>query len=189
MIGFLTRHWLGTGSTLAVVAAVFAFAVLNPAAALKLASSLSGFVQDKARAAVEWARKPHDWWRIGCLTLGCLCALASFAAYDQHRTVIVVTRAAATDADACKRTIGEKDALLLTYQQQQAVFADAARREAAQLDAARQQSVEATAALKLAQDKAAASSRAWWAGYAKRPDTCKAAQEALDVACAEVKDY
>ena len=137
----------------------------------------------------DWLRQPHDWWRIGCFTMALLFGVASFAAYDQHRTVIVVTRTAATDKDVCLRTIAEKDAALADYQAQQQVFADAARKEAANLKAAQDQSAQAQAEVAAAQAQAAKNNRAWWSVYAKRPDSCKAAQEALDVACASVGDY
>lgn len=156
---------------------------------LKLIAGIWSWLGRMLAGIGEWLREPHDWWRIGFFTVGACFALASFVAYDQHRTVIVVTRSAAADAETCSRIIAEKDAALADFKAQQQAFADAARKEAAALDAARKQSTQAMDDLKAAQDKAKRNSQAWWAGYANRPDTCRAAQEALDVACAEVKDY
>lgn len=189
MWSFLLHHWIGSGLSLAVVVGIVALLVLNPAAALKLASSLSGFVLDKVKALVEWARKPHDWWKIGCLTLSACFGLASLTAYQQRQQVLVVTRTAAADADTCKRTIAEKDAELKPYRDQQAAFAKSAREETAQLLVAQQQSAEALALIQSAQEQAAKNNAAWWGQYAKRPDSCKAAQEAMDVACKSVGEY
>jgi len=191
MIGFLAHHWkfgaIGVGG-MALIALVAAL-VMNPGGVLLLARSVGGFVLDKARGAVEWLRKPHDWWRIGCFSMALLFALASFTAYDQRRKVIVVVRDAASAADSCARQIAEKDASLADFEAQQIAFAKAARDEAARLKQAQDQSAEAQAQVAAAQAAAEKSNRAWWSGYAKRPDSCRAAQEALDVACASVGEF
>lgn len=76
MLEFLIRHWRGLGiggGSLALIGLIAAV-ILNPVAVLSLVKSVGGFVLDKAKALVEWARKPHDWWRIGCLSMACVCA-------------------------------------------------------------------------------------------------------------------
>lgn len=137
----------------------------------------------------EWLRQDHDWWRIGCFTMALLFGIASFAAYDQHKTVIVITRTAAADKETCSRIVAEKDAALADYVAQQEHFAEVARTEAANLKVAQDQSAQAQLEVAAAQAQAAKNNAAWWGVYAKRPDSCRAAQEALDVACPSAEDY
>lgn len=137
----------------------------------------------------EWLRKPHQWWQIGFFTVGCMFALATFYAIDQHKAVIVITNARAADAATYAITLSERDALLIGYKDQEARFARISREETAKLEAARAESADAlaeVARLKLAADK---NDAAWWSGYAKRSDVCKAAQESLDVACKSLGAY
>lgn len=76
MLEFVLHHWrgLGIGGGSLGLLALIAGVVLNPLGALSLVKSAGGFMLDKAKAAVEWLRKPHDWWRIGCLSMAFLCA-------------------------------------------------------------------------------------------------------------------
>ena len=71
MLGFVLHHWKLGGLGLVVAAALVAFLLPGGLAFLR---SLFGLVLGAARGAVEWARKPHDWWRIGCLSMAFLCA-------------------------------------------------------------------------------------------------------------------
>lgn len=82
--------WIAGGG---LVAVLIVAAVLNPAAALKLASSAVGLVMDTARGAVNWIRKdrePVEWWRMACFALGVAFAFAAFDALDSRREIVVV---------------------------------------------------------------------------------------------------
>lgn len=85
--------WIAGGG---LVAVLIAAAVLNPAAALKLASSAVGLVMDTARGAINWIRKdrePVEWWRMACFALGVAFAFAAFDALDSRREIVVIRRA------------------------------------------------------------------------------------------------
>lgn len=87
MLSFLLHHWRwGAGGGLL---ALVAFAVLNPVALVRLIGSVAGWGMDMLRAAVEWLRKPHDWWRIGCLSAsaGCACLAVMTSNAVQERDV------------------------------------------------------------------------------------------------------
>lgn len=191
MIGFVLKHagLVGGGVGLLLVTAIVIGLLANFGGTIKLLRSIVGFFIDKARDGVEWARKDHDWWRIGCFSLALLFGLASFAAYDQRQQVIVVTRTAAADAETCKQTIAGKDALLSGYTSQQAAFAAAVKAETDRLLQAQQQNADVIARVAAEQAAAAKSNAQWWAGYEKRPDSCKVAQQAMDVACAGIGEY
>lgn len=66
-------------------------AAFNPLRALALAKDVGAFLLDKARAAVKWARDPaRNWWKIGCVSLASFCAILSWYADSQRRTVNTV---------------------------------------------------------------------------------------------------
>lgn len=162
------------------------------AAALNLLNQAVAWLLDLVTGFFRWLRKRRTGeqkWRLACTVAGCLCLAASFVAWDRQQRVYVVIRQSEEAAAAFKATIAEKDTALAGYRQQEQAFADAARREAEQLEASRKQSAEALAEVARLQAQADRNSAAWWAGYSKRPDVCRAAQEAMDVACATVGDY
>lgn len=93
---------LGLGGT-GLIIAIAAFAIMNPAAALKLWSSVSGFVQDKLRDVFEWARNPdRNWWKIGFFSAASFCLLASFYANDRRKEVLFVTSTLTEQINTCK---------------------------------------------------------------------------------------
>ena len=57
------------------------------------------------------------------------------------------------------------------------------------LEAARKESAEATKAADTARANAAKSESGWMRQYAKRPESCKVALEALEVACGSYSSY
>lgn len=144
----------------------------------------------------EWLREPHEWWRIGFFVMGGLFGLASFKAQQNAGLVVLVTNerdAAAVSFKAQLQgkdlVIAGKDAQLLGYSRQQEEFARIARLESAKLEAARAASASATAEVERLEAAAERSKTAWWANYAKRPDACKAAQEAMDATCASLGEF
>lgn len=184
----LLKWWPWGLGALLVLAGVGA--ALNPVAALKLARELGGFVLEKGRAAIAWLRKPgRNWWRIGCMLLGFAFMLASFAAWDQRREVLVVT-------ERCQAQLIEVRAEADTAN---AVATDNRRA----VETCRTRLVEevgrAADVARLAQEavaKARADAKAarqsmteWERNYSRRPPTCEAALRALEDACPTITDY
>lgn len=84
---------------------------------------------------------------------------------------------------------GELLAVIEGYKAQEARFASLVKAEAEKLEAAREESAEATKAAETAKANAAKSEAGWMRQYAKRPESCKVALEALEVACASYSPY
>ncbi|KRD71433.1 hypothetical protein [Lysobacter sp. Root96] len=195
---WVAGHWpwfAGSGVLIAVVA----FAVMNPLAAVKLASTVSGFLLDAMRALVEWLRRPGNKLKAACAVLAMVAAVACLTSYQTNRRYIVVTRerdaavgerdTAVTAAAEAKSLIGQLEASLATYREQEQEYADLQRQQSLDLLQAQQENAAALAMISKQRADAERSSRAWWQAYAKRPDSCKAAQEAMDVACATVGEF
>lgn len=181
------------------VIAIATFAVLNPAAAVKLASSLVGLVLDTARRLVEWLRGPGNKLKALSAVLAVVAAVACWDSYqtNQRYYVVVVERdrvtgerdAARVAASLAKAKIEDLEGALETYKAQEAAYALTQRMRTLALKQAQQESAEAMAMIARQKADAERSNRAWWQAYAKRPDICKAAQEAMDVACATVGEF
>lgn len=189
--GWISGHWpwfAGSG----VLVAVIAFAVLNPLAAAKLGSALSGFLLDAVRKAVQWLRKPGNTLRATCAVLAVVAAVASVTSYQANRQIVVITKerdAALSNVTQAVGRISDLEATLATYRKQEQQYAELQRKQTEDLALAQQENAAALAMIKRQREVAERSSRSWWQAYAKRPDSCKAAQEAMDVACATVGEF
>lgn len=181
--------WFAGGG---VVVAIIAFAVLNPVAALRLGSAVVGFMLDAARNLVVWLRKPGNKLKAMCAVLAMVAAIACLTSYQKNQSFLVVTQQLDTvraEAGLAKTRIGELEATLATYREQERLYAEAQRKRTAALLLAQQQNEAALSVIEKQRAESERSNRAWWQAYAKRPDACKAAQEALDVACATVGEF
>ena len=180
-----TTAILGLGGV-GVVVGLGALAILNPMAGLKLASQVSGFVLDAVRRAVTWARDPaRDWWKVGCLTFSALFAVAAVYANDQRGDVADVTTELvalkAADADLAQQLAASK--LWATLLEAQLAKEIRLRQDVERLNKDAVAKVQAKAA------QAARAAADWKRRYTDRPDTCKAAQAALEDACGTLSGY
>lgn len=81
----------------------------------------------------------------------------------------------------------ERQGLIITsYKEKERLFAENARLNAERLEQAQSQSAEARQRFEEAQRQREKSNQGWWNVFEGRSDTCKAATEALDIACKEV---
>lgn len=175
--------WLVGGGGIALLVAAVA---LNPLKALMLARDIGGFLIERARAFVAWLRRDHNAWRFGFGALAVGFAWASFIAWDARQTIVVVT----TERDAAQKaraqdlvdiTVERK-----TWKQQEAAFAEYQRTQTDALALTMAASAEAQEKARKAREDARKGYADWLQVYKNRPDTCKAAEEALDIACRDV---
>lgn len=175
--------WLLAGGipTIALAAGL----VLAPAATIGLLRSLVRALVGLARKAVEWAQT--NWWRAACVLAAVAAASLAFTAHEaeqQHDKEAMAFEAALIAIQQERdRAFRERDAAseaLVSYEDRAA--ADYAR-ITAELKAQQEANADAMADLRAQEDRAAKSKAAWWRVYEGRSDQCRAAQEALDVAC------
>ncbi len=191
--------WLAGGGIVLLLALV----LLAPAAALRLVGELAGWAMDKVRQAVRWLRKPGNGRRaiIGAvfLCLAVWAATASLSSWQRNAQIIVVTRERDDAVKARDTAVGERAAALkraetaesqlAAYRQQERDYAAASRRQADALEEARARSSKARAEAAYWREVATKGNRAWQKAYDNRPDSCKAAIEALDAACPALRGY
>lgn len=188
---WMSGHWpwlAGSGALIGLIA----FAVLNPLAAAKLASALSGFLLDAVRKAVQWLRQPGNTLRATCAVLAIAAAVASVTSYQANRQILVITQerdTALSDVGKAHGRIVDLEATLQTYRKQEQRYSELQRQQTENLAQAQQENAAALAMIQQQREAAERNSRAWWKAYAQRPDACKAAQEAMDVACATVGEF
>lgn len=185
--------WLAGGG---IVAAIIAAAVLNPAAALKLASSVSGAAFGAVRGAVDWIRKdrsPVEWWRLACLVLGICFTLAAFAALDARRQIVVVQA-------ACEERVVQMGAAALAdvaavEQQVNRVRGEAQRcRQNLESEVGQRLRIEEAGRTAVAEAKREAQVAEreladWQRKYDQRPKGCDDAMKAMEAACPSITDY
>ena len=129
-------------------------------------------------------------WRVlvfGLLALGFLL-MSGYALLLRKDFVVVQTQHKA-EVQAYELREGELLAVIEGYKAQESQFAERVKAEAEALDAARNESAEATKAADTAKANAARSEAGWMRQYAKRPESCKVALEALEVACGSYSSY
>lgn len=156
-------------------------------AAWRLFAAAVRFVLDKLRQCFDWLRKEGN----GVKAVAGVLALVSFGmllSLQATRSTLQGERLARTaERQQFEIALQEKDAAIAGYQQQIAQFAEFQRRQTEALKRAQAASAEALAEYERKQAKSQKSNRQWWQVYEGRTDVCKAAQEALDVACKEIK--
>lgn len=155
-------------------------------AALKFINEAIALLLDFARRVLAWVRDPaRDWWKIGCLTFSGLFGLAAIYANDQ--------RGDAQEASAKFEQLATADALLaeeLAASKLWAVLLEAQLK--AEIGLRQEIELANSQAVAKVQAQAAQAARAaadWKRRYADRPNTCKAAQAALEDACATLSDF
>lgn len=129
-------------------------------------------------------------WRtlvFGLLALGFL--LASGYALLLRKDFVVIQTKHAAEVQGYVLREGELLAVIEGFKEQEAEFAKRVKVEADNLKAARKESDAATKEADKAKKAAAKSEAGWLNQYAKRPDSCKAALEALEVACPALQSY
>lgn len=183
------KLWIFGGSA-ALLLALAIGAALNPVKALGLARAVGGFVLEKLRAGVEWARKPdRDWWRIGCVAFGLLFATASLYADNRRREVLYVTERCQTVTTTLKtelvtvRATADLDRVDLSTCRAQLEKVVGIEQDV--------KAENAAALLELEREARAADARAreWRARYDAKTPTCSAALAALEGPCASLSDY
>ena len=129
-------------------------------------------------------------WRVlvfGLLALGFLL----MSGYEQllRKDFVVVQTQHKAEVDRYELREVELLAVIEGYKAQEARFVSLVKAETDKLEAAREESAEATKAADTAKANAAKSEAGWMRQYAKRPDSCKAALDALEVACQAYGSY
>lgn len=180
--------WLLGGGVVALLAA---FAVLNPLAAARLASSVSGFVLDKLRGLIQWARAatPEQWWRAGCFAAGTAFLVASFVAWDARQTIVIVRQECAAKLEAERSVSAGLSGI--AENNRQAVQTCKATLTA---EVGKRQEVErlGQAAVASAQQSEAQAERElteWKRRYIERPKGCEAALQEVQAQCPTLSDY
>jgi hypothetical protein len=177
--------WIAGGGVLAIVGVL---AAMNPVLALRVAKAIGAVVLDKSLAALNWIREPGNGYKAMCLALAAVAAYGLLDASRARDRVVVVTRER-DDAQTAKALALEGiEAERLTWKEQEQKFADIQRRVT---EATRRAQAASEAAQEAAAQATAASNKrnaAWLRVYEGRSDVCRAAEEALDVACKEVGD-
>lgn len=155
-------------------------------AALKFINEAIALVLDFARRVLAWIRDPaRDWWKVGCLTFSALFAVAAVYANDQRGDVADVTTELvalkAADADLAQQLEASK--LWATLLEAQLAKEIGLRQDV------ERQNKDAVAKVQAKAAQAARAAADWKRRYTDRPDTCKAAQAALEDACGTLSGY
>ena len=157
-------------------------------------SSLIDIVLSLLKAWWEWLKKLFESllsnpWRTLFLAASLALGWMALEHMAQENRYIVLQGQYDKDTRDLKLTIADQDLKLQSYQRQEEKFAKSARERTDALDAARQSSEVAMTDLAAKQKAAEASNKGWWIGFEKRPDVCRAAQEAMGVACAPLGEF
>lgn len=156
---------------------------------IELALGIWSWISRTLAAIGRWLRAPHDWWRIGFFVMGLVAMIAACGVWDRQNALQTAVALREADARTCAAQLDTLNTALAGYASAASAIAEANRAEAARLAVAQQQAAEALADVATEQAKAAKDNAAWWAKYQQRPQTCAAAQQALDTACAGIEDY
>ena len=173
------------GTPALVAIAIAAGLFLAPAATVSLLRALASGVIELARDAVVWVKS--NWWRALAVLCGVVAVGLGLAlqqeVQDMEAKQLAHDAAVIAIRNERDRAFRERDAAseaLVSYEERAA--ADYAR-ITAELKAQQEANADAMADLRAQEARAAKSKAAWWRVYEGRSDQCKAAQEALDVAC------
>lgn len=138
---------------------------------------------------LRWCMK-H--WRD--ILFGGLALFFAFKAmYSRHQYIVVLGEKDKVVAEYSQArdtwTIRESElnTAIENYKKQQADFARIVRDETAKLEAAKAESAQAVSEANTAKVKAEASLQGWMNQYKNKPETCKAALNALEVSCPAFK--
>ena len=172
----------------AILVGIIAFSFLNPLAAAKLWSNISGFVQDKLTAAVKWARDPErNWWKISCLTFAGFFAVATMYANNQREQVMLVTTTLTEEINVCKTaTQSAENKATTNYENLLSCRTELSKivGEDQDTEAMNAQAVKEARAAQAAAEKRL---RDWKAR--ERTIECKDALKVLETQCAAFSDY
>lgn len=186
MITWLRESWPWLAGVSLPAIGLIVLAVANPAAALKLVSTIAGWLLDLVRGVIEWLRKPRtpeQKWRFACLLLGGLCAFASFGYWDARQTVVVVREKCAAEVQAVRVV-----ATAAKNEVKGAQHEVKACRVTLKAEVGKRQLIERLAAHAVAEanrDEAVAKKQLakWQSEYAKRPKGCDEALIQMEAQC------
>lgn len=192
MITWLRESWPWLAGVSLPAIGLIVLAVANPAAALKLVSTIAGWLLDLVRGVIEWLRKPRtpeQKWRFACLLLGGLCAFASFGYWDARQTVVVVREKCAAEVQAVRVV-----ATAAKNEVKGAQHEVKACRVTLKSEVGKREAIEAKAKKAIAdaqRDEARAEKDAadWQRRYQQRPKGCESALMEVQQQCSTVKDY
>lgn len=163
---------------------------------LGVLAGVGGFVVDaidvlveKARAVMRWLKKPGSLLKLTCAALAFCSLTAAMTAYTKEQRIRDLGNRIVVIQTQCDADRGRLELDVRTRDQRLAQIADSLRAEADKLKALK---AESAAAIDQLAVQAAAAERAaglWRQRYEKRPDTCSAALEVLDTACADLEGY
>lgn len=184
------KSWLPWAGGGVLLVGIIALVVMNPLAAAKLASAVSGFLLDKTRALVRWAWDPErNWWKIGCFSFAGFFAVAAFYAHSQRREAINIATACTVTVEGVQAVVREREADLVKATENFKTCQAALEREVGLPDEVDKLNAEAVAA---AQADAAAARREL-ADFKRRsknkPADCTAALVEVEKNCGDLSDY
>jgi len=163
---------------------------------MAVVTGIWGFVVDaaevvvrKARVLMRWLKKPGSLLKLMCAGLAFCSLTAGMTAYSKEQRIRELGNKIVVIQTQCDADRGRLEHDVRTRDQRLAQIADSLRAEADKLKALK---AESAAAIDQLAVQAAAAERAaglWRQRYEKRPDTCSAALEVLDTACADLEGY
>ena len=172
----------------AILAAIVAFSLMNPAAALKLWSNISGFVQEKLAAVFKWARDPQrNWWKISCLTFAGFFSVAMLYANDQREEVILITTTLTEKINVCELATKGAEVKAKTNHQILLICQTELKKVVGEDQDTDAMNAEAVAQARAAQAVAEKRLRDWKAR--ERTNECKDALKVLETKCNAFSDY
>lgn len=159
-------------------------------------TGIGGFIVDaaavvveKARALMRWLKKPGSLLKLTCAGLAFCSLTAGMTAYTKEQRIRDLGSRIVFIQAQCDTDKGRLELDVRTRDQRLAQVAESLRAEAAKLAALKAESAETLGQLAVQQAAAQQQARLWQQRYEKRPDTCSAALEVLDTACADLEGY
>lgn len=178
--------WLAGGGLLVVIGVL---AALNPVLALRVAKAIGAFVLGKLLDLFTWLREEANAYKAACLMLAVIAGYGLLSSHNARERIVLIERDRAAEAQQFRTKLAEQGALIEGYERQEEEFARQAREAADKLKAAQDENAEALAEIAHLKEMAKRNGAAWRRVYDGRPDSCKAAIEALDAACPMLRGY
>lgn len=183
----LLHHWQWVAAVFGVI--ILAGAVMNPAVSLPMLAAIPRGTVRVLVAFVAWARKPHDWWRIGCLTVAASALTAGLYANGLRREIVVVTEKARVAVAECKAELGKQETATNASKAALKTCSTTLTAEVGKRKAVEQATAQA---IKDARADASAAERKmaeWQKRYSEKPAGCNAALQQVEAQCKSIRDY
>lgn len=149
----------------------------------------AGVVVGKARGLMRWLNNPGSLLKLTCAGLAFCSLTAGITAYTKEMRIRDLGARIVVIETQCAADKGLLELDVRTRDQRLAQVAETLRAEAAKLAALKNEAAVALGAMAAQQAEAQQQAQLWRQRYEKRPDTCSAALEVLDTACADLEGY